>query len=571
MQYLPRVLGTISVLALLSSVTGQIVQPADPTVFAAFDTSKGSIQDLSLRSLAEGTYETDVLLEGIVRRLRLWPRDVRSPDFKLLVDDGVQIRQLPTPASVTYRGMVIGLPESLVAASIINGELDAVVRLSKAGSLLAIQPIRRVMPSMPAGRYLVFDGKDSTAQGVCGVKSGPTPGAAIDVAGNLVCEIGCDADYEMYQKNGSNTTNTQNDVTNVMNNVDVIYQRDVQIEYLITAIVVRTARVYTSSDASTLLNQFRSRWNSAHGNIRRDTAHLFTGKSMIGSVIGLAWLRVICNLSQAYGLSESRFTNGMTSRTGLTAHELGHNWGSGHCSGGSCYIMCPGLGGCGRNLTRFGSASIGAILNHKNSRTCLSAASKPVLTSLSPTAVQAFGGQTVTLKGADLLDVSRINIGQRQVIKPALRVVDSRTLTVAMPKATSLGFGVMSASTTQVTSNGLSFVYTSTVPSRLYVSPIGVGGSNLSYQFGGKPAGSWFVMISFQGPATVPLLGFDILANGFVFANGSLDSVGLGQWGIIPPIGNLVGVTIQSQMIELNALNTALVGVTPPAPTLFVF
>ncbi|RUA19680.1 MAG: hypothetical protein DSY79_13035, partial [Chloroflexi bacterium] len=41
------------------------------------------------------------------------------------------------------------------------------------------------------------------------------------------------------------------------------------------------------------------------------------------------------------------------------------------CSGNTCHIMCAGLGGCGGNLTKFGSASIGAITGFASGLGCL--------------------------------------------------------------------------------------------------------------------------------------------------------------------------------------------------------
>jgi len=98
-----------------------------------------------------------------------------------------------------------------------------------------------------------------------------------------------------------------------------------------------------------------------------------TGKNLDGSVIGVAWLAVICNSSNGYGLSQSRFTSNMTNRVGLTAHEVGHNWNADHCDGdGDCYIMCSALGGCAGDVTRFGSRSIGSITSYRDTRGCLS-------------------------------------------------------------------------------------------------------------------------------------------------------------------------------------------------------
>jgi hypothetical protein len=81
----------------------------------------------------------------------------------------------------------------------------------------------------------------------------------------------------------------------------------VGITHKITTIIVRTSasQPYTSTDPNTLLDQFRVQWTTNHGNVTRDIAHLFTGKELDGSVIGIAWLGVVCNSSYGYGLVQS--------------------------------------------------------------------------------------------------------------------------------------------------------------------------------------------------------------------------------------------------------------------------
>ena len=51
---------------------------------------------------------------------------------------------------------------------------------------------------------------------------------------------------------------------------------------------------YTTSVMSDLLCEFRNKWNATPENqIQRDLAQLFTGKTITGSVIGLAWLGAV--------------------------------------------------------------------------------------------------------------------------------------------------------------------------------------------------------------------------------------------------------------------------------------
>ena len=109
------------------------------------------------------------------------------------------------------------------------------------------------------------------------------------------------------------------------------YEPEVGITHSITTTLVRTSsnQPYTSSDAGTLLDQFRSEWNSNQSSIQRDVAQLFTGKSIIGGTIGIAWVGAVCT-SFGYGMVESDFNGNFASATDLSAHELGHNFGLHH-------------------------------------------------------------------------------------------------------------------------------------------------------------------------------------------------------------------------------------------------
>ena len=93
------------------------------------------------------------------------------------------------------------------------------------------------------------------------------------------------------------------------------------------------------------------------GSIERDMAHLMTDKP--GGVIefgGLAWVGVVCT-GFAYGWSR----NGAN----IIGHEVGHNWGAGHCLDPSpCNNMCGACFSIGPNTRD-------VIAAHRDSRHCI--------------------------------------------------------------------------------------------------------------------------------------------------------------------------------------------------------
>jgi hypothetical protein len=329
----------------------------------------------------------DVPFEGDTMRLRLHPHSVRAAGHRVWVqlDDGSNVEVEPGPES-TVRGVVEGpawAAGAEVAGSVLPEGLLATILLPD-GRTIWIEPIAagsRAVAGAQPGQHVVYDAGDTLCEGVCGTSGAAAinnfardrgleeiaeaGGAAASVC--KVAELGVDADFQYYQALGSSVTNVINRINNIINTVNILYEEQCGIRHEITEIVIRTsagANPYTSNNAEVLLGQFRSVWNSPpESSIPRDVAHLFTGRNL-GSILGIAYLSQVCNISMAYGLS--RHQPNFSCQTDLVAHELGHNWSAPHCSCPS-HTMNPSIT-CANN---FHSSSISAIVSFRNSRPCL--------------------------------------------------------------------------------------------------------------------------------------------------------------------------------------------------------
>lgn len=335
-----------------------------------------------------------VNLDGVPYALELARTSLRSPAFQVVTQDqsGALVGVEP-PAPRTYRGTAIAFGQTdgdgtSVVASLLEHGL--VARITIPGVDYAIQPLSDVLADAPADLHVVYrvDAVEPL-EFECGTHDehvvSHTNGSTTNAFGGgsafgaqaatttKVAELAFDCDYEFFVANGSSVPATVADVETVMNAVDATYRGEVDISYELTTIVIRTSSAdpYTSSDSSTLLQQFRNYWNAQFAAIPRDTAHLMTGRAVDGNVIGLAYVGVVCNGSYGYGLSESRFTSNAVYRASLTAHELGHNWNANHCNGQSdCAIMCSSIGGC-NGLTTFAVQDETSINGWKNAIGCL--------------------------------------------------------------------------------------------------------------------------------------------------------------------------------------------------------
>lgn len=313
--------------------------------------------------------------------LELESHSVRSPNFQLLEQgrNGQLVRVDPGPTR-TYRGRVVGMPGAKVAGSVHGAELYARI-ITKSGEDYWVQPSEGMHPLRTM--HVLYRGQDVVKAGLgCGTdllpnarparysvgggKSGssPSPDAI------MVAELACDADYEYYTDHGSSSVGVNNSIAAVINTMNLQYESQIEATHEIGTVIVRTSssQPYTSTDAVTLLNQFRDQWNANHTNVQRDIAHFFTGKSINGGTIGIAWIGVVCNATYGYGLVESDFNNVFACATDLSAHELGHNWNAGHC-------------GCRKNTMNasitcansfHARRTVPTIVSFKNSLSCLS-------------------------------------------------------------------------------------------------------------------------------------------------------------------------------------------------------
>jgi hypothetical protein len=313
---------------------------------------------------------------------------------------------------------------------------------------------------------------------------------------------------------------------------------------------VTTTGVYTSNSAGTLLNQFAARWNSVHAGIPRDTAHLFTGRSINGGTIGIAALATICVTSSSYGLSQSRYTGNFNLRVSLTSHELGHSWAAGHCNSSSpCYIMCSSNGGC-NGVTLFSPVAIGQITSFAATRTCLTLLpSTPIINSVNPSTVTVFNPGSVTLSGSGFTGATGYRVGL-QSFTSGFTVINDNTMLVAMPTPTIAGYVTIDVTNSAGTSSIVVVQYTITSPPKLVLTPvIQPTGGIATFEFAGTPGRQWFLVLGISSQQGL-FQGFPLIVNPLLITAGVFSGP-LGIESLPAPVPGGLGLLIfYSQILE---------------------
>ena len=315
---------------------GEIVAEANRRLGLA----QSAVVQLSLPPRAEPRLDVSLEIEGRNETVTLAPHSIRSSSFRVVAQtsDG-SYSEIPTGPVSTLRGKVVGRPGSVVVGSLLADGLHARIVFPDGGEYW-VEPIAGRVPGARANHHVVYRGEDALAEGLTcaaavaalepeGTAEEGTPEVSASQVPKIA-EIACDADFEFFLAWGS-VANVQTRIENIINSVNIQYERDVAITHVLGTIIVRTADPdpYSTTDAVQLARQFRDHWQANHSGIHRDIAHLFTGRNLDGGVIGIAWLNSVCTDS-AYGLSQS--VSNYSCATDLTAHEMGHLWGAFHCS-----------------------------------------------------------------------------------------------------------------------------------------------------------------------------------------------------------------------------------------------
>ncbi|MCA8975329.1 MAG: IPT/TIG domain-containing protein [Planctomycetes bacterium] len=540
-----------------------------------FDVSAATVQSLDLPDAANPPeMSVEVVLAGQPVNLALAQYDVRSPAFQLIENGLGGPRLLPTPACVTYRGAILGDLGSSVAATYTGGSITAYLRTGT-GELWVVQPVNEVQPTAGPGLHIVFRGMDSVQLPVrCGVNTPSLPAPTVPGLDVLYeAEIAIEADYPFFQLNGSSTTNTTNDVTGIVNAMNIIYERDVDIRLTVSQLIVNTsADPYSTNIAGTLLTQFRNNWNATHGSVARDFAHLFTGRNIgaaSGGTIGVAYVGVVCNLGSAYGISQNRFTSNYGRRVAVTAHEIGHNFGAGHCDSASpCYIMCSGLGGCNNNVSLFSPSAQNQIIGFRQTLACLTTiTSPPTISSLSPTSVNTANPVPVVITGSGFVGATRVNIGSTWLAVGGFQVLSDTQLRFTPPQGLALGFHLVNVVNSAGTSNSVSLSFTAADPAELVVPSVVLGGTTATWTMGGWNGDLGYLVISLVGTSS-PWLTFNLLDNPTVLWQGLLDARGMATYSFPVPAGVFNGLRVYTQLIDIRISPLGVRSLSPIKSTL---
>ncbi|MCH8852920.1 MAG: hypothetical protein IID41_09760, partial [Planctomycetes bacterium] len=203
------------------------------------DTEPGKSQDIT------------ITIDGQTYLLEIAPHSVRTSSYRVFTEpaEDTLIEHEPSPVR-TVRGTVVGLPDSMVAGSILDIGLYGRIDLGQ-GDIYWVEPLDGHIDGALAGEHVLYHADDVIPpEGVCGNLASDVMGHVDQTqqgqgqrtaAGGEICgvtELACDADNEYYVAHGSSVDNVQNRINVVINLMNVQYENQVDITHNITVIVI---------------------------------------------------------------------------------------------------------------------------------------------------------------------------------------------------------------------------------------------------------------------------------------------------------------------------------------------
>ncbi len=273
--------------------------------------------------------------------MELQKYDLRGAGYQLVTSDGIVHTAASSPV-ITYKGSLVDQPGSFVRMTIADGYFRALVQESTG------MPYYVEMVDGPTTNATITLSKaNDEAYGICGLTQNHSKHGLKQVPNQSPMKYQVQAPYEteiafavdrLAYAQYDTLEDLEQELLTTLNYTDAYYEIH-QLTYRLTETYVATdldSQPWAeNSDSEIMLDQFTTWADSDGALLHHDVATLWTGLSF-GSLIGIAWVNVIGkshrqNLVTLIQGRERRNSN-------IHAHELAHNWGSGHI-GNSGWMM----------------------------------------------------------------------------------------------------------------------------------------------------------------------------------------------------------------------------------------
>jgi len=161
-----------------------------------------------------------------------------------------------------------------------------------------------------------------------------------------------------------------------LNNVDGIFSQQLGVEITVPTVDIGDSLSDTTA-ASSLLDELGNLRKRSPNLYSRGLTHLFTGRNLDGTTVGIAYLDSLCTQRYGAGLTEASNRSSWTESL-IAAHEIGHNFGAPHDgeAGAACestptgqFLMSPSING----VDDFSECSLSVMRPRVTTSSCITA------------------------------------------------------------------------------------------------------------------------------------------------------------------------------------------------------
>jgi hypothetical protein len=351
-----------------------VTAPDGVSAVERFALNKGIVDVLHATKAEEEVALADFpVAPGLRSGVRLTRRDVYAPGAVLWRVDGSGMTEIPRSRLAFLSGEADDAPHSRVLAIVDpdEGTMKTFVVTSDGWNVMEPDPGSPGDYVLAPSRALLGDAADRLSRD-CGEESldpvpgspqsftggeppgAPPPSGATAITALHDATIAVDTDNElMAQKFADSTTAATNYIASLIAFVSVIYERDLLVRtrqgttYLrVSGAADPWAQSGTGNADNAKLTEFRSFWAANLGGVSRATTMLLSGKQSSGySSSGIAYVNALCDKTYGYAFIQVfKFAGSdASSDVMVTAHEIGHNFGSRHTH---CYLTPTPIDTC---------------------------------------------------------------------------------------------------------------------------------------------------------------------------------------------------------------------------------
>jgi PKD repeat protein len=364
--------------------TGKVIDARIAGLNEAFDAYQVYSLDLTelSRYVQSDNYDNHIMLDlpgyGVFE-IDLFHNPLKAENYNIKIQTESGVEVIPDDGSVkTFKGYLEG-GQYEVRLTIDDDFINGFIELPK--DELYFESMRFRRDDAPSDHILVYKKSSITEEFQFACEPLQVPGhvrneefdavAERAVVNCLEVEIGLADDWLMYLERDQVLVDVENHNLAVINNVQVNYDDEFahELSFNIVQIFVSTCSTcdpWTSStNSGALLNSFAS-WGGTGFSFEHDVASLWSDRNFDGPPVGVAWLDAVCVSSFKYNILQDFTANANFLRV-LQAHEMGHNFGSGHDPSGSSTIMAPAI----NNTNDWSASSVNQIDNYVSGISCL--------------------------------------------------------------------------------------------------------------------------------------------------------------------------------------------------------